>query len=195
MPLLLLALAFINAFFLGVYLTLTVKQKETKLEVERFFQETHSLVPRHLPKNTSRLEELNALLRRVCQVGQSLIVRCQYCEAKTPGSCPYPTESFCQSVEGVNYNNPRLVWGFLSNPTGTVGELLNTPPCSPDGTCFWNGLEDMEKLKDVRELPAFLLSLAQDLISPSDGNLIYRRPKGKSSDICAVEGVIVGERR
>jgi len=192
MPLLLLTVVITNAFFLTIYLSLTVKEKSAKLEAERFWQQTHYLVINLPVKENPRIEKLNNLLRRICQIGQSLIVRCQYCETKNPGNCPYPTEEFCQSAEGVNYNNPRLVWGFLPNEVGTVDDLLNTPACAPDGTCFY-GPEDLGKLKDIRELPAYLLSLAQRLVSPSDGKLIYHRPEGKASDICAVEGVITGE--
>ena len=196
MPLLLLTTVLTGSLFLLLYVSLSLKEGAVKLDIEKFFQDTHTLTGRYITSKgyDPRVEEINNLLRRICQTGQSLIVRCQYCEVKTPGRCPYPTEEFCESAKGVDYNDPTLVWGFLPSRKGSLEDLFNSSPCAEDGTCFYD-VRDIEKLKNVEELPAFLLSLAQHLLPRNSAKLVYRRPEGKAGDICAVEGVITGERR
>lgn len=124
-------------------------------------------------------EELEAFLIRLCQTAQSMIINCQECYLSGRTNCPYPTDAFCQSARGVNYNDVNLVWGFLPNNSGDFSDVYSARD------------KDLNTLTNVNEIPQgirYLLKREMNLSAFSGYR--YVRPQASFGDACAVEGVL-----
>lgn len=143
-----------------------------KIKTEAYFSKT-------LPVQKYKQEEIETALIRACQLAQAMIIRCQNCYTSGYSFCPYPTNQFCQSAKGVNYNDASIVWSFLPNISGSLTEILT-------GSSI-----NVNNLTNVSQLGQGIRWVLQRQF---DGNFFngyrYIRPQGVSTDACAVEGIV-----
>ncbi len=153
---------------------------KTENEINTFLNiKTTQALASQVPIQRYKEEELETALIKLCQTAQSMIIQCQNCYISGRTNCPYPTNSFCLSARGVNYNDPTIVWGFLPNPSGDFTDVYSAP------------VKDINTLTDVSELPEGIRYLLVNQISQeSFAGYSYLRPSGSFADACAVEGVI-----
>ena len=188
MPLLFAIVAVASAFFVGIALQDIIDTYGgTEIKSRKYIEQTTTHEVKLPVRPYPVIEDLNGQLMRLCQLGQAMIIRCQECYLSGETNCPYPTNEFCESAKGADYNDPNLVWGFLPDPTGDLSVIwdYDDPSCN---------IENDEDLKTLNCLPQYIRWKARRVL---DKNLVekfeirYRRPAEKeSSDVCAVDGVI-----
>jgi len=192
MPLLFLVFSISTALFLFFSFQVSYLMNgggKLKAEIRKLEKET--VEPEATTLDYSFVDEINGRLIRLCQIGQAMIIRCQECYASGKNNCPYPTDQFCQSAKGADYNDPNIVWGFLPHATGNLRDIWDYN----DPNCHISEEDPDRDLKSINCLPQYIRIKARKILSRdlADLNITYTRPTDKgSTDVCAVEGVITG---
>ncbi len=161
----------------------TLNEIKTKNLLSEFQIDANEWTVRTVPTadRISPTGQLEEALVRYCQFAQAMIIRCQECYASGRTYCPYPTDAFCQSAKGANYNDYNLDWGFLPNSKGYLTDLYSLPNMS------------INNLTNISQIPLgirwlFIRTFSQAEVS----GFIYLKPPPPpaGADVCGVEGII-----
>jgi len=181
-------------FFFGAFVKIQT-HGGAEVKAHKFIMETTDNYPYSSSQYYSFVEDLNGQLIRLCQLAQAMIIRCQECYASGKENCPYPTDQFCQSAKGANYNNASLVWGFLPDTDGNGDGDLSLIWTYNDPNCPLNEDNPDADLRSVNCLPQYIRLKARKVL---DQDLVqffkitYKRPTNSTgtTDVCAVDGII-----
>jgi len=195
MPLIFLILILASVFILSVEYIRVEMHGGAEVKAEVYKKETNDTYPTLSAETYSFVEDLNGQLIRLCQLGQAMIIRCQECYASGRTDCPYPTNAFCQSARGANYNDPTLVWGFLPDTDGNGDGDLSLIWTYNDPNCPLDPSNPDADLTSINCLPQYIRLKARQVLDPTLVQLFritYKRPTDANgtTDICAVDGVI-----
>jgi len=161
-------------------LSLLRAKSELKVKVWSKYKSRDSVVEGTPTYSTVRKpEEIEKLLVHYCEYGRAMIIRCQECYASGRTYCPYPTDAFCQTARGANYNDPNIVWGFLPSTSGNVKDIVGAYS------------KDINSLTSIYQIPAGIRWLIKREYSADYfEDYRYRRPTTAGTDPCAVEGIV-----
>lgn len=174
--------AIFSAILLFMFTSAQLSFKTKHVEVRN---EHHSFITDKSPVGTkstidnSDTDEVEKALIRTCQTAQSWVLICKNCYLAGKTSCPYPTDSFCQSAKTVDMTDANTFWSFLPNTSGSLSDVQSA------STVNNNSMTNVSQLSQGQR---FILNNVFDYSKYS--NYRYYRPSGTASDVCAVSSVI-----
>lgn len=158
----------------------TQKNENIKTVIEKDLFSTDKSIPKKkIIKESYKINEAETALVKTCQLGQSLVLNCKKCYVYGNTICPYPTDSFCQSVIGLDTSNVDTFWSFLPNATGRFSDIRN------------GNTIQMSSLQSIGQLSQALRGEFNNIYDYSNStNYSYVRPSGTATDVCGMSSIV-----